>query len=144
VTPSLDARIFLDASFTIALASQKDNHHTQALVLMERILAERPQLVTTRPVMLEIGDRLGKVQNRTRAVQALMALESDPLVQIVPLSTVLHERAFQLFQSRRDKEWGMTDCVSFVVMQDMQLTSSLTTDNHFREAGFRALLRDDV
>jgi predicted nucleic acid-binding protein len=140
---SLDARLFLDASFTIALAVPKDNYHTRALVLMDRILAERPHLVTTRSVLLEIGDRLGKVQNRAKAVQALVALESDPLVQIVPLSIVLYESAFQLFQTRPDKEWGMTDCVSFVVMQEMGLMSSLTADRHFREAGFRALLRDD-
>lgn len=39
-----------------------------------------------------------------------------------------------------DKEWGMTDCISFVVMQDMGIIDALTTDDHFRQAGFRALL----
>ena len=40
------------------------------------------------------------------------------------------------------KEWGLTDCVSFLVMQDRGLTDALTTDEHFQQAGFRALLRE--
>lgn len=120
-----------------------DAYHDRALALMQQVFAERPQLVTTRSVLLEIGDRLGKARNRPKAVQALMALESDPLVQIVPLSDALYDHAFQLFQARPDKEWGMTDCVSFVVMRELRMTSALTADRHFEEAGFRALLREE-
>ena len=39
-----------------------------------------------------------------------------------------------------DKEWGITDCISFVVMQDLGLVEALTTDEHFKQAGFRSLL----
>jgi len=42
-----------------------------------------------------------------------------------------------------DKEWGMTDCISFIVMEDHGLTDALTADEHFQQAGFRALLRED-
>jgi hypothetical protein len=49
--------------------------------------------------------------------------------------------ALALFCNRRDKEWGMVDCVSFVVMQERWLTNALTTDEHFEQAGFRILLR---
>ena len=63
-------------------------------------------------------------------------------VEIVPTSEELYQRAFQLYQSRADKEWGLTDCVSFVVMQDRGLSDALTTDKHFEQAGFRALLRE--
>jgi len=41
-----------------------------------------------------------------------------------------------------DKEWGLTDCISFVVMKDRKLTDVLTTDHHFEQAGFKSLLRD--
>jgi predicted nucleic acid-binding protein len=34
----------------------------------------------------------------------------------------------------------MTDCISFVVMQDEQLTEALTGDRHFEQAGFKPLL----
>ena len=42
--------------------------------------------------------------------------------------------------ARMDKEWGLTDCVSFVVMQERNLTQALTTDRHFSQAGFADLL----
>ncbi|MFM5956954.1 MAG: PIN domain-containing protein, partial [Dolichospermum sp.] len=42
---------------------------------------------------------------------------------------------------REDKEWGLVDCISFIVMQDRGITDALTADTHFQQAGFRALLR---
>jgi len=75
-------------------------------------------------------------------VQLLDALEADPTVDIVPLLEPLYARGMQLYRARPDKEWGLTDCVSFLVMQDRGLTEALTTDEHFQQAGFRALLRE--
>ena len=40
-----------------------------------------------------------------------------------------------------DKEWGLIDCVSFVVMEYRGITEALTSDAHFEQAGFQALLR---
>jgi predicted nucleic acid-binding protein len=62
-------------------------------------------------------------------------------VEIIPLTEELCQRGFELFRQRRDKEWGLVDCVSFVVMGERELHESLTTDKHFEQAGFRALLR---
>jgi len=46
-----------------------------------------------------------------------------------------------LFDSRRDKAWSLTDCISFVIMWRDGLDEALTSDHHFEQAGFRALLR---
>ena len=92
---------------------------------------------------LEIGNALAKQRHRGAAISLLSALEADPNIEVVPLSDLLYKQAFELYQQRPDKEWGMTDCVSFVLMQDRGLTDALTADDHFRQAGFRALLRDD-
>ena len=73
----------------------------------------------------------------------LAALEADPKVDIVPLSESLYTHAIQLYRERPDKEWGLTDCVSFLAMQDRRLTEALTTDVHFQQAGFRALLHEE-
>jgi predicted nucleic acid-binding protein len=45
-----------------------------------------------------------------------------------------------LFESRSDKEWGLTDYTSFVIMRQLGLSGALTADRHFPQAGFRALL----
>ena len=63
------------------------------------------------------------------------------MIEIVPMTEQLYSRAFGLYQSRPDKEWGLIDCVSFVVMHDHKLIEALTTDEHFEQAGFKALLR---
>ncbi len=60
----------------------------------------------------------------------------------VPLTDELYQQAFDLFRDRPDKEWGLIDCASFVVMQ-RGLTEALTPDEHFEQAGFRALLRSN-
>jgi uncharacterized protein len=75
-------------------------------------------------------------------VQRLDALEVEPTVDIGPMSEPRYARAVQLDGERPDKEWGLTDCVSFLVMQDRGLTDALTTDEPFQPAGFRALLRE--
>jgi len=50
----------------------------------------------------------------------------------------------QPFAARPDTEWSLVDCLSFVVMKQRRLTQALTTDHHFAQAGFRALLREDA
>ena len=99
-------------------------------------------MVTTSAVLLEIGNALSKLHYRQAAIELISALRSDPSVETVPLSDRLFEQALRLFSERPDKEWGLTDCVSFVVMQNRSLTSALTTDEHFQQAGFRVLLRE--
>ena len=134
--------VFLDASYAIALSSVKDQYHQQAVMLSEKLETEEARLLTTRAVILEIGNALSKQRYRSAAIELLTSLAEDPTVEIVTLSEELFERAFRFYQSRQDKEWGITDCISFVVMQERGLTEALTTDEHFLQAGFRALLKE--
>lgn len=133
--------VFLDAAYAIALAVPNDQYHELALTLAEQLEKQQARLITTRAVVLEIGNALAKLRYRRAAIDLLNSLEEDPTVEVVPVSEQLYERAFQLYRERPDKEWGMTDCLSFIVMQDRALTDALTTDEHFQQAGFRALLR---
>ena len=70
------------------------------------------------------------------------SIEADPNVEVVLLTNSLYRLAFSLFKQRDDKEWGLVDCISFIVMQDRGIADALTTDTHFQQAGFRALLKD--
>lgn len=132
---------FLDASYAIALSAPKDQNHERAVEIAEQLEEEGTRLLTTRAVLLEIGNALGKLRYRQAAVELLDSLEDDPDVEIIPISEQLYQRAFQLYRERKDKEWGLIDCISFIVMWDRGLIEALTTDDHFQQAGFRALLK---
>jgi hypothetical protein len=133
-------KFFLDSAYAIALSALTDQYHNKAEILARQIETEAIQMITTRAVILEIGNALAALRYRAAAIELLDSLEEDPNVKIIALSEELYNRAMKLYRQRPDKEWGLTDCVSFVVMQDYEITEALTTDEHFKQAGFRALL----
>lgn len=134
--------VFLDTSFAIALSSQTDLNHLQAVELASQLELHKIRLVTIQAILLEIGNALSKQRYRIAAIQLLESLETDRNVEIVLLTNDLYRQAFNLFKQRQDKEWGLVDCISFIVMQERGITDALTADAHFQQAGFRALLRN--
>ncbi len=139
----MKTEVFLDAAYAIALSVTKDSYHNRAVLLADELESAKTRLITTHAVMLEIGNALSKLKYRYAAVKLLQSLEEDPNVIVLPLSESLYTEAFRLYCERPDKEWGLTDCVSFTVMRKHKIAEALTTDEHFRQAGFRALLLDD-
>jgi uncharacterized protein len=133
--------VFLDASHLIALASIGDEYHRKAIEVAEKIATEGRRVVTTEAVLLEVGNSLAKRRYRQGVVALLRSLTDDTSAIIEPITTVLFHRGLDLFEARLDKEWGLVDCISFVVMWDRALTEALTSDEHFEQAGFIALLR---
>jgi predicted nucleic acid-binding protein len=142
--PNMKGKVFLDSAYAIALSVSNDFYHERAVLLADQLEAEKTHLVTTHAVMLEIGNALSKQRYRRAAVELLQSLEIDPQVEVVPLTKDLYAQALQFYRRRTDKEWGLTDCVSFVVMQERKIAEALTTDEHFQQAGLRALLLEDV
>ena len=135
--------VFLDTSYAIAIASKNDSLHQQSRSLAKKIKKENVPIVTTQAVLLEIGNALSKSRQRKLGIDLLESIENNPNTKIIPITNELYEKTFALFRDRTDKEWGLVDCVSFVVMRDHQMSSALTADEHFIQAGFRALLRED-
>lgn len=134
--------VFLDTAYAIALSSPKDNHHEAAARLAADIKRQIVRMVTTSAVVTEIGDSLSKAIHRAAAVRLIRSIEQDNNITVIHVDAELLERAFELFANRPDKEWGLTDCISFVVMGDHEIADALTADKHFEQAGFRALLRE--
>ncbi|MEK7441520.1 MAG: type II toxin-antitoxin system VapC family toxin [Chloroflexota bacterium] len=132
--------IFLDTAYAIALSAPSDEHHQTALTLAEELEADDIRLVTTRAVIIEIGNALSKRRYRKAATELLDSLEEDTSIEIVPLTEQLYYKAYKLYRERPDKEWGLTDCISFVVMKERGIDQALTTDGHFEQAGFEILL----
>ncbi len=128
--------LFVDTSYILALINRRDQYHARAQELA-RQFAGSP-LVITNAILFEVGNALcGRF--RTEAAQAIREFQTDPLCELVWLTPDGFEAALCLFESRRDKEWSLVDCASFHLMQTSGLASALTFDQHFQQAGFRAL-----
>jgi predicted nucleic acid-binding protein len=125
----------------IALAISRDEHHLQALNIRTQIQSQNIQLITTLAVALEIGNALCGQKYRRTTASLLEALNNDKTIEVVSIRDELYRDGLQLYKDRIDKNWSLTDCISFLVMRERSLTDALTTDKHFEQAGFRALLR---
>ncbi|MBE9016723.1 type II toxin-antitoxin system VapC family toxin [Chroococcidiopsidales cyanobacterium LEGE 13417] len=131
-------RLFIDTVFIQALLNRNDQYHQQAKAFLPRLRAAS-EVWVTEAVLIEVGNALSAT-NRTAAIQFIEQCYQTSNIQVVPVDTQLLSRAIQLYQSRPDKTWGLTDCISFIIMQDQGLIDVVTVDRHFIQAGYRALL----
>jgi uncharacterized protein len=127
---------FADTSFYLALLDVRDELHERALVESK---LNRP-IVTTEFVILELGNACARAEDHEDFLAVLAGMRASSRTAIVPLHPQLRQRGLDLFASRADKNWSLTDCTSFVVMYDQAIHESLTSDRHFEQAGFKALL----
>ena len=134
--------LLFDTSFAIARASPKDRFHPKAKFWSDKIQSENISIVVTQAVILEIGNALSKLQFRQVGIGLLKSFEKSENITVISMNNELYDKAFELFRSRPDKEWGLVDCVSLVVMRERKITAALTADEHYTQAGFRALLRE--
>jgi len=131
--------LFVDTVYWLALMNPSDTWHPRALEWAARI---SEPLVTTDAVLTEVADAFCRADRRRWAVEAIRNVQADTEITSVPGSADLFARAVELYGARPDKNWSLTDCMSFVVMQDQGLERALTADLHFVQAGFHALLRE--
>ena len=129
---------FGDTFYFLALINPRDSYHARAV---EFAGEWDGTVVTTRWVLAEVCDGLCSGVNRELAVTLMTRLEGSKRFKILAGSDSLFERGFALFRDRADKDWSLTDCISFVAMADEGLRDALTGDRHFEQAGFTALLR---
>ncbi len=133
-------KIFVDTAGGIALLNTSDVLHQSAKQVMHQLQQQQAFLVTTDFVLLEVADALSAPAVRARTVAFISGLRQLNVLQILPVSQALLNQGWQLYSQRPDKEWGLTDCTSFVVMTQDQITIAFTSDHHFQQAGFIKLM----
>jgi predicted nucleic acid-binding protein len=129
---------FADTYFFIALLFENDEAHAKARAYVDALSG---QLYTSVWVLTEVADALALPGRRERFFPFLQFLQTNPSVTIVPAEQSLFDRAALLYDQRRDKAWSLTDCTSFVIMQDHGVRDALTGDHHFEQAGFNVLMK---
>jgi uncharacterized protein len=137
---SIVNKVFVDTAGWIALINLNDNLHAPACKIMLRLRQEKNILVTTEFVFLELADALCATHLRQQTLTTINSMRQGGLVQVIPLSQTLFEQGLFLYSQRHDKDWGLTDCISFVVMRQEGITQAFTSDHHFEQAGFIRLM----
>ena len=87
-------------------------------------------IVTTEAVLWEWLNAFSDASIRAVAAEGYRRAHADAHIEVAPFQPELIDSAVQLYRSRHDKSWSLTDCLSFVVMGRRQLTEALTTDRH--------------
>jgi predicted nucleic acid-binding protein len=129
--------VFADTSYYVALLGPRDPWHARAVEFSEKHLG---RIVVTEYVLVETASMFSRGRDRAVYLTLLRDLEIDPLTRVIPASRALFRHGLDLFAARSDKNWSLVDCISFVVMKQQRLTDDLTTDDHFKQAGFNRLL----
>ena len=131
-------KLFLDTVFIQALLNPRDQYHLVARAFLPRVRVAA-EVWLTEAILIEVGNGLSAIDRRS-AVQFIQNCYTATNMKIVTVDTSLLNRGLSLYQSRQDKTWGLTDCISFVVMQEHGLVNAVTADEHFVQAGYCALL----
>ena len=130
--------VFADSSYYIGLLVKSDQYHAD---IVESTAHLNAPIVTTAWVLTEVANALSAPQYRTAFLSLWEDLKVREAVTIVEPTEKLFCEGIELYRSRSDKTWSLTDCISFVVMDRHGMSDALTTDHHFEQAGFRALLK---
>ena len=131
---------FADTSYWMALSRKRDQYNRQAAAWNQFVIRTRSNIVTTEAVLWEWLNAFADAGTRAVAAEGYRRAHADARIEVVPFQPELIDSAVELYRTRPDKRWSLTDCLSPVVMERRQLTEALTTDRHFEQAGMKVML----
>ena len=132
--------VFADTAAWLALINKSDTLHKKAKKIRDGLLDHNSQFVVTDYVIVEIANSLSRIPFRESAINLINAMTVSKNIEIVEIDKEIYKEAWNLYSSRNDKEWSLTDCTSFIVMNRRRITEAFTSDRHFEQAGFKILL----
>ena len=130
--------LLVDTGYFLALADPRDQHHARAAAWSKTV---RETLAVTEYVLVEIVNGMSYPRARDPAHDIVQAVRLKRQFTYLPASAELLEAGLDLHRRSHDKEWSLTDCISFHVMRERGITRALAYDHHFAQAGFEPLLR---
>jgi predicted nucleic acid-binding protein len=133
--------VFVDTSGLYALVNRQDAHHTEARDTVASIVRSGRRLVVTEYVVSETVTLARMRSGAHVAVRVLDLVEQSAGIRIEWIGASRFDAVKAFARRHADHEYSFVDCASFVVMRELELSQALTTDGHFKEAGFQPLLR---
>jgi len=134
-------RVFVDTSYFVAIASPKDSLNESAKKARES-LGKEVILITTDEVLVEFLNYFSKcgVYMRNFAVETVNGIRKNPNIVIRPQTRNSFMAGLELYSKRPDKHYSLTDCISMAIMKSESISDILTSDPHFAQEGFNALI----
>ncbi len=134
--------IFADTSALFALLVRDDYMHVRARANFEHFVDHNASLLTSSYVLLET---LTLLQRRV-GLEVVWDFDRKimPILDVVWVDEVWHNRAIQRFQSERSRSLSLTDCLSFEIMEAREILTAFTFDAHFAERGFEVAAFHDL
>nr|VFJ72942.1 MAG: Predicted nucleic acid-binding protein, contains PIN domain [Candidatus Kentron sp. FW] len=122
---------FLDTGYLLALELSNDRNHEKAMWHWKAVLDSLPPLVTTSYVFDEVITFFNSRGHHKKAVQVGGNLLRSPSIQFIHVDEKLFFEGWRYFQRHQDKTYSLTDCISFVVMEKLDIETAYTFDKHF-------------
>jgi predicted nucleic acid-binding protein len=132
-------QVFLDTAYIQALLNRSDGLHIQAKELLPE-LRKMKEILVTEAVLTEVGNTFSR-NGRETAARYIESCYQATNITVVSVSAQLFSQALSWYIKHQDKEWGLTDCISMIVMQDRGIKTIFTADHHFEQAGFEIVLK---
>ncbi|MGH7236451.1 MAG: type II toxin-antitoxin system VapC family toxin [Nitrospiraceae bacterium] len=135
-------RLFADTSYWIALTNSFDQYHVKAVEVSSAL--GNCRLFTTEAVLTEFLNALADKGPlvRAAAVETVETILRNSQFTVIPHSRRTFSRRLAFYKARPDKGYSLTDCGSMLLMRERRLREALTTDRHFEQERFIALLRN--
>ncbi|MEC4982928.1 MAG: PIN domain-containing protein [Oscillatoria sp. PMC 1068.18] len=136
-------QVFADTGYWIAVFFPCDEFHSLAKTLDISLKQQNVIIVTSEFVLNEFLAFFSRFNTKVRQQVAnfVLQIQDHPDININPSPSDLFYRAVTLYRTREDKQWSLTDCHSFLIMQDLGIPEALAHDKHFEQAGFKILLK---
>lgn len=133
-------RIFVDTIYFAALINRKDQWREKALWVKSEITDAK--FVTTEIVLIEVLNFLCEYGENLRRQVSLFVRDvlEDVDFEIVSYTETTLLEGLELYESRLDKGYSLTDCISMNVCRKLGIKEILTHDDHFEQEGFEILL----
>jgi predicted nucleic acid-binding protein len=122
----------VDTSAIFAIYSANDFAHSRAVVLGKTI---RGRLFTTNFIVAETHALLLRRLGRRVAVLFLDEVDNSRMT-IVRIRFADEQRARAIITLHDDKDYSLTDAMSFAVMERLHISEAFTFDRHFAQYGF--------
>jgi len=132
--------VFADSHYWIAIV-KPDDQWAEAAKWAKKSLGE-VLIVTTDEVLTEFLAALSSGEHmRRQAAKMVRLILENPNVKVIPQTRESFLKGLTFYETRSDKEYSLTDCISMNVMRTESLVEALTNDHHFEQEGYTVLIK---